>query len=833
VGRSADGGSIIGQMRVWTSVEQLGQDLRFAVRMLRRSLGFSAVALVSLALGIGSTTAIFSVVYGVLIAPYPYANPGDIWAPEIQDARNPRQGRGSHWLSEYLEIRTLPAFSSVMATSWETQLLTGGDHPPESVSGILLSSNAFQFLGVPPLIGRTILPSDVKPTGEAEPVVVLSYKAWHRWFDGEASALGKTLLLNDRVHTVIGVMPPRFGWYGNDGVWLPLPTDGRPDRLVNAIIRLQTGISKEAAEQQLHAIHVRLAQEHPQNFPSTGFITRLRNYLDVTVASGAMRSSLRLLFGAVGFLLLIACANVANLQLARATSRAREIGVRMSVGASRARVLTQLFTESVLLSILGGGLGVVLSVAFTRAIIALMPEFYLPNEARITVNVYVLLFSVSVSVLTGMLFGLAPAIHGSRADLVEALKDGPRGSGTGATGGKTRGLLVVAEVALAVILLVGASLTLRGLLALQEVDVGFQPDRVLTVALPLSPKRYTTYEQRTTFAQDLLERVKSLPGVESAAIGNGGLPYGGPQSGFSIEGGTPPEEQRIRVGLISADYTRTLGIPLHTGRGFTEQDIIRADRVALINEAAIRLWPAGANPIGTHIRLDYLERPDRSVIAPTGGTPSVTVVGIIANTKNAGLSNPPAPAVFVPYTLLAPPARTLAVRTLGKPISLLTAVRQQVHAIDREQPVGRPITLEEILGFEIAQPRFNVALFSFFGMLGLALAAAGIYSVLSYNVARRTHEIGVRMALGARRRDVLALMLASGGRLILIGLGIGLLGSFALDRYLRSEVFQVPATDPVAITGALGLLSGAALLACYIPARRAARVDPMVALKHE
>src|SRR6266404_245397 len=359
-------------------------DLRYAVRGFLKSPAYTAVALLSLALGIGATTAIFSVVYGVLIDPYPYAKPYEIWAPEMRSLKSP-QGRGSQWMSEYVETAKLPAFSDVMATGWDDVLLTG-DRAPESFRGVLLSGNAFGFLGVKPLLGRTIVPSDIRPSGEAEPVVVLSYAAWQRLFDSDSNAIGKTLRLNDEPHTVIGVMPSRFGWYTNDGMWLPLPMDRRDQRMVNVIMRLQKGVAKEVAEQQLHALYLRIEKEKAANFPKAGFTTSLKNYMDITVASGEMQSSLRLLFGAVGFLLLIACANVANLQLARATARAREIAVRMSIGAGRARVLKQLLTESVLLSLSGGALGLLLGIGATRAIVALMPEFYVPNEARITVN---------------------------------------------------------------------------------------------------------------------------------------------------------------------------------------------------------------------------------------------------------------------------------------------------------------------------------------------------------------------------------------------------------------------------------------------------------------
>jgi putative ABC transport system permease protein len=810
------------------------QDLRYGLRVFRKSPGLTAVSILSLALGIGATTSIFSVVYGVLISPYPYARPGEIWAPSIRNAKNPNQGRGAYKGAEVARMRELPALSMVMATSPENRIL-GGDRAPENFSSIQVTGNAFEFLGVDPILGRGITPSDIKPDGRPEPVVVLSFKAWQRLFEGRDDALGKTLTLNNVPHTVVGVMPSRFGWWTSDGGWTPLPVDARAGVSMIPIVRLAPGASSRAAHEQLHVLHQQLAQTTPADFPKEGFTTDLRNYLDITVASGEMQSSLRLLFGAVGFLLLIACANVANLQLARATSRAREIALRMSVGAGRGRVLRQLLTESVALSLAGGILGILLAIGLTRAVVALMPEFYVPNEARITVNSLVLAFSAGVSILTGILFGLAPALQCSRLDLVETLKDGGKGGGAGSAGGRTRSVLVVAEVALSVVLLVGASLTVRGFVSLQGADLGFQTDRLLMVGVQLPAQRYSTWEQRTAFAQSLLERASAIPGVQAAAIGNGGLPFGGPRSPYSIEGRPQTGSTPIIVGLISPDYARAMGIPLVAGRSLTDQDVARADRVALINQAAAKLWPEGQSPIGRRIHLGLLERSQGPVqLSPGAPAADLTVIGILGDTRNDGLRNPPAPAVFVPYTVIAPPGRTLALRAQsGNPMALLNAVREQVRQLDKELPLGRPITMEEILGDQVRQPRFNMALFSFFGGLGLSLAAIGIFSVLSFSVARRTHEIGIRMALGAERGHVLSLMLAMGAKLVLAGLAIGLAGSLALARYLKSEVFQAPATDPLSLIGVVLLLGIAASLACLVPARRAARLDPMNALRHD
>jgi len=807
------------------------QDLRYGIRMMFKHKGFTIVAVLTLALGIGATTALFSVVYGVLISPYPYAKPHEIWTPGLFSVRS-NQSMRPYPLSAYQEMAKLPAFSDVMATSPGGVLMTG-EFAPENFAGIRVSGNAFNFLGVPPLLGRTIQPSDIRANGEPETVTVISFRRWQKLFAGDPNVMGKTLRLNDEVYTIIGVMPPRFGWWTSDGVWLPLGTAARDSQTVFPITRLKSGVTAAMAEQQLHPLHLELAKVTANRFPSEEFTTKLTNYLDITVASGEMRQSLQLLFGAVGFLLLIACANVANLQLSKATSRAREMAIRLAIGAGRGQLVRQLLTESVLLSLLGGLLGLVFAYWITHLMVTLMPSNLVPNESRIEVNGRVLFFCLSVSVLTGILFGLMPALQSSRQNLVESLKDEARGSST--AGGKTRAALVVVEVALAMVLLLSASLTIRSFIALQTVELGFQPERVMNIGLPLPPKRYATLEQRNRFAHDLLERVRNTPGVVAATIGNGGLPFGGFQSAFAIDG-QPNAERRIMLNTVAADYLRTLGIPLRQGRMLTEQEVNAGDRVAVINEAAVKLWPAGENPLGRRMRVNELERPGRpDMLTPPNSSPEITIVGVIGNTRNDDLRTETQAAVFVPYTLLAPTGRALAIRGQHDPLPLINAVRAHVREMDSEQPLNGPTTYEEILGFRTAQPRFTMALFSLFAVLGLALALAGIYSVLSYLVSMRTREIGVRMALGAQPSDILRLILRTGSMLVGLGIVIGMLASFAAARLLGSQLnlFKVTAADPVSFLGVIVLLGVVAAAACFIPARRATKVDPMEALRYD
>ena len=823
-------------VRSWVGLEQFFQDLRYAARTLSKSRGFTAVAVLTLALGIGVSTAMFSVVYGVLVSPYPYAKPNEIWTPQVSDAKS---GQGINaTVGDYLEIAKLPGVEAAIVTSWDNDVTLSDNTSTELINCRHLSVSGFSFLGVPPVAGRIFTRTDIKANGDNEPVAVLSFKLWQRLFSGKTEAIGQTITLNNQPYVVIGVMPDRFGWWSNDGLWLPMPIT---DRLKLAItnVRLKPGISKEVAEQQLLALFQRLAKESPNRFPKAGFVVKLNNFIDGTTDRGGMRSSLQSLFCAVGFLLLIACTNVANLQLARGAGRSREMAVRLAIGASRGRLIRQLLTESVVLSVIAGAAGLFLAFGLTQLIGALIPGNNLPREARITINGWVLAYSIGVSLLTGILFGLMPALRSTKADSNEALKDGGHVHGLGGpSGARMRATLVVIEVALSVVLLVGASLAIRGFVELQRIDRGYHPEHAILMRMRLDAKRYPTTVQRNEFSRSLLEQVGAIPGVRGATIGS--IPNMDASTRVSIPGlGVEPES--IALNYVSADYFKTLEIPVLAGRTFTAQEIAHRDHLVVINASTAKKWPAGKNPLGSIMRLDALASGELAE------TKAATVIGIVGDIRPLDFRRPAWAATFVPYTLRGLPSaddhpesalarqteRYLMVRSDSDSQALYTALRAAVRSIDKDQTLMAPTDAGAVMDTFVAQPRFNMTLFTGLAAIALALAAAGIYSVLSYSVAQRTKEIGVRMALGASRGDILRLVMGSGGRLLTTGLILGLVASVALSQIIASQVFNVPLLDPLAFTGATLLLSAAALAACVIPSRRATKVDPMVALRHE
>lgn len=811
-------------------------DLKFALRQLAKNPGFAALATLTLALGIGASTAIFSAFYAVAINPYPYASPDRIWTPGLRTATDDQRMR-PYRLDEYLEMARLPVFSTVMATSPSRTLLTG-EFGPANVTTVRLTPNAFSFLGVAPVLGRTFGPADIDEQGEPQPVTVISYQLWQRLFGGDPAALGRTLRFEDRLYSIIGVMPPRFGWWTSDGCWFPMSLNlgpGNPASRVFPLTRLASGVSQAFAEGQFHRLQLEMAKSNPTGFPA-GFESSLTNYLRLTAVSSEIKTSVRLLLGAVGFLLLIACANVANLQLARATARSREMAIRLSVGASRIRLVRQLLTESVMLSLAGGLIGLGVAQAIIRLLAALLPAAMVSNEARIEINEPVLWFCVTVSVITGILFGLAPALQSARSNLADVLKEDARGA-VGGAGSRCRAGLVVAEVALSVVLLISASLTLRGFLSLQQVKAGFDTENIFKALFRLPLKKYDSWEARNRIAAELLQRVQNLPGVESAAYSER-APFGGPTSACRILDSADPEEINLLFQPVGADYLRVFGIPIRRGRMFEAREVDGAFPVALVNEAAARLWPAGFDPIGRRVRLADLNLPPGTggtARTRPGASSEVTIIGVVADTRNDGLRHQPGPLLLVPSTLWTEPLVGLAIRSRQPPEHVLNAVRAQVREADPELPVEGPLLMSQELAGETAQPRFTMTVFGLFAALGLALAMAGIYGVLSYLVLRKTREVGIRIALGAPRAAVLQSFLAAGGKLVGAGMLLGLIASFGAARLLQSQVdlFKVPAFDPPSFAGATLLILLVATAAALIPSLRATRIDPAEALRDE
>jgi predicted permease len=727
-------------------------------------------------------------------------------------------------MEEYLEILNRNGiFEDAIANTWEDLTLTGG-REPESLSGIAVSGNTFAFLGVAPLLGRSILPSDAPIGAPAQNVAVLDYKTWMRRFGADAAAVGRAIQLNGRSYTVIGVMPSRFGWRGAD-VWIPLAIDRANPRMVSVRGRLKPGMTLPRAAENLRTIHQHMAREHPREYPREGFTIHMYSLTDGVI--GQFRTTLYILFGAVTLLLLIACANVANLQLVKATQRSREMAIRTALGAGPWRLARQLLIESLLLAGIGAAAGVALAIWGTHLLVMLMPPFGIPNEARIAINGRVLLFSTVLALASGVLFGIAPALAAARPDLNQGLKEGARGSGEGRRW-RTRSALVIVEMALALMLLVGAGLMLRSFAAYRDTDLGFRPENILTARIPLPAARYPRPDQRNAFYRSLLERLGGLQGVEGASVSSGLPPRGGFNSAFEIEGRRGLEQARTAVQLVSRDYFRTLRIPLLRGRLFDSQEEVRAEQVALISEFMAARFFAGDNPQGKRLRLELLER-----LALTGAArdPWVRIVGVVGTVKNNGIQEDPRPAVYLPYSVIATPFRVLALRTAQKPLALASAVRAQVAAVDKDQVVSDISTVEQELKNDESRPRFSTVITVVFALTGLLLAGIGTFSVIAYTYARRTQEIGLRMALGAQESHILWMVLRSGLQLALGGVSLGVLGAWSLTRFIAHLLYKVSPADPWTFCAACTVLTGAALAACYVPARRAARTNPQAALR--
>jgi predicted permease len=798
----------------------LFQDIRYGYRMLLKRPAFTFVVVLTLAVGIGANTAIFSVVNAVLLRPLPYKDPSQLYTV-LHDGWKPvAPANFFDWRDQNHVFETMAA-----AQVWGPNL-SGADRP-ETLKALQLSANMFRLLGVNPTYGRTFNDGEDQPGNDH--VVVLSDRLWQRKYGRDPKIVGQQITLDGESYTVVGVMPAQFQfapfWATGAEMWAPLNLSARlQDRKGQSLRvfgRLKAGVTREQAQAEMDTISRRLEQQYPES--NKGQIVSVDSLHDKAV--GNSRPALLILLGAVGFVLLISCANVANLMMARATGRQREIAVRTALGASRGRVIRQMITESMMLAVAGGSIGLLIAMWGIEGLLALGPSI-LPKAQTISLDRYVLFFTMGISLATGLLFGLVPALQTSKLDLNSALKEGGRGSTEGGSQGRLRRLLVVTEIALAMVLLIGGGLLLKSFARLQAVDAGFNPHNLLTMEVSFAGSSASTAPRQAVFLNELTQHVSALPGVRSASIVNH-LPIGGDiwSMGFTIEGRPEPapgENPSAVYRIARPAYFETIGATLKGGRDFTDRDNENAPGVVIINEAFARSHFRGDDAIGKRIKIT------------DGGMSPREIVGVIKDAKQGELGSEPVPEMYLPQAQASKlRGATLVVRTSSDPLTLAGSVQNEVWATDKSMPVSQVRSMDQVISDSVGPQRFNMLLLGIFAIVALILAVVGIYGVMSYSVSQRTHEIGVRMALGAGRRDVLSLVVGQGMKLALVGMAIGLAASFTLTRLMDSLLFGVSATDPGTFVMIAATLGAVALLACYLPARRAARVDPMVALRHE
>jgi putative ABC transport system permease protein len=820
------------ELQTLLSIEASWHDLRYALRTLWRSRGFAAVSIATLGLGIGAATAIFSVIVNVLLEPFPYKEVERMVFPRIHNVQQgPEGGRQGYTATEVLEFAEGSRSLDGMIAAFGDVVLYKHGEGTERLDAALVTPGTFEFFGMPALHGRVVQPSDYEPG--APPVFVMRHKTWMARFNGDLSILNKPFVLDGTARTLLGIMPPRFGWYAAD-VFIPekLRREANADSPPYWFLlgRLKPGVSTQQAEADLTVIARRLAKSHPQYYPAH-FTVQVKTLLDSVVGRyKPFKAMLYTVLAAVGLLLLIACSNVANLMLARATAREKEFALRAVLGAGRTRLVRLVMVESLALAMAGAMLGILVAWGGLKSLVAAMPPNLIPSESVIALNAPVLTFALCVAILTTLIFGLAPALQASRRDVNDPLRDSSKGVGGGFRGRGLRDALVVMEVALSLTLLIGAGLLMRSFVAQRQLDLGVRADHVFRTALVLPGDRYKTAEQATGFLRPLLARLKALPGVVDAAAASAIPPYGGAESKTEIAGKTHPEEWQTLFQYVSEEYFRVLRIEFKEGRAFSEAEVDDARRVAVVNETFVRKYSANESPIGRRVRLGKLE-----TAADAGRDAWFEIVGVVADLRNRGPHVTIEPEVWVPYTIPGgSEANVLMVRTAQDPGTMMDAVRQEVWATDSGVALAIPGTLEDYISEALyAGPRFGFLVMTIFGCIGLILVTVGVYSVLAYSTTQRTHEIGIRMALGAEGSAVLEMVVSAGLRLVMAGIAVGMAVSLVLVRVIEAQLAGVTAYDPATLAATTVLLTMTAGIACWIPARRAARVDPMVALRHE
>jgi putative ABC transport system permease protein len=807
------------------------QDFFYAGRNLKKNPGFAVVAVITLALGIGASTAIFSVIENVLMEPFPYPDSERFYSVAIHDTeRNEPGGRSGYSGPEFLDyVAQNHVFDRAIGNDGLDVLYTYGEGT-DRFSGSLVTPGTFEFLGMPALLGRAMQPADYEPT--APPVFVLRYKTWVNRFNADPRLINTTFVLNGTARTLIGVMPPRFGW-GDADMWIPQKPNHAEageasfNRFWFLLGHLKPGVSAPEAQADLSVVAQRLAKVYPKDYPKH-FTVEVQSLADLVV--GRFRVTLFIVLAAVGMLLLIGCGNVANLLLARATTREKEFAIRSALGASRWRQVRQLLVESLVLALGGAGLGALLAWGGLQSLIAVIPQEIIPAESAIRLNATVLLFTLTVSVMTAVIFGLVPALQTARHNVNDSLRDSGKGVSGGFRGAHFRDAVVVLEVAVSLTLLVGAGLLMRSFVALHEVHLGLEPDHILVARLPLPKDRYKTADQIAGFYRPLLLRLKAMPGVVDATETSTLPPYGGIPTDIEILGKTHAEKWNTLFQLCSEGYFPVLKIQFLTGRPFSQAEVIGARKLAVINQTFAHQYLGVDNPIGQRVRLSSLLETFPDPVQD----PWFEIIGVVADAKNRGLQDPPEPEVWIPYTVTGSAERGILVRTARDPLLMLNAVRKEIWSTDRSVAVTLTGTLEGYISqFSYAGPRFGFFLLGIFAVIGLVLVTIGVYSVLAYTTARRTHEIGIRMALGAERGDVLQLVIRVGLRLVIVGVVLGAVASLGVARVIATQLWGVSPYDPATLVAVPILLLLTGLVACWLPARRAARVNPLVALRYE
>lgn len=806
------------------------QDLRYALRQLRKAPGFTLVTVLSLALGIGATTAVFSIVYAVLIRPYPFRDWDRLVTLSFRDKSGSLRCCYGLTGTEVQQVRNASSVEEIVANDFENLTTTGGDLP-EDISVCYWTPNAIPYFGVPPALGRGLIPSDAPEGQEPQPVAMLSYLFWQRHFGANPDIIGQSIEVAHNSYKIVGVISPQLTWGGAD-VYLPLKLTRDPNLQLGVSIRLRPGVGTEAASAQLDPLFQEFARELPANFPRDARVAIMPLSYGIVTGLGP---SLYLLFGAVCLLLLIGCLNVSILLMARGAKRQYELAVRAAMGAARSRVVRQLLTESLLLAVIGEVFGIALAYATQRLLIRELPGYLTARAASIYLNLPVLSFSIVITLLTVIIFGLLPALQFSRRELRQTMQIGMQKI-TGGWGKQTRNVLIAGQIALSLTLLAAAATSIRAFLRLMNTNLGYDPHNTISLRIPVHQNTYTTWEARSTYFERLRQKIASTPDVIGATLSdNGQPPANGWNTQVEIFGQNALGDQQIRAQFVSAEYFDVLQIPLVSGHVWSTAENMRPAHVAVINQTMARqYWPNG-DAIGRQIRLPKLTSGSPYDIVPPGSDNWVEIVGVVGDSLNDGLQEPVKPAVYMPYPFLMRMFTAILVRTRTNPLSLMRAFRAQVQAVDSEQQIMKDsLSLEQLITeqYEWQREHMVAILFGAFSVITLLMAGLGLYSVVSYTVAQRTSEFALRMALGAQRGDVLMNVVLSTIGVVAAGVAAGA-GLYLLVKRIVAQWAYAPADDPMMLLLVAPVLVVVAALACYVPARRAMSLDPMTALRYE